>query len=161
MKTCPTCEEPCADGDFYPDYTKKDSLSTYCRSCTSKNSRRYYRGRGWKVHLLCAARGRARNKGIQFTLTANDFEIPEFCPILGIKLVVSPKRGAGSDSASIDRINPDLGYVPGNIQVISMRANRMKSDASVDDLRKFAAWVNKEFPDSLEGGDVNDHPDAA
>jgi hypothetical protein len=84
-------------------------------------------------------------------LTTDDFEIPEFCPILGIPLVVGIGRGPAPDSASLDRINPALGYVPGNIQIISSRANTMKNDANADELRKFAAWIIKEFP---EGGDA-------
>lgn len=153
MKVCPACHQ--SGDDFYPDETKKGGYSTWCRPCTSEYLHEYYRGRGWKVHLLCAARRRARLKDIPFSITADDFEIPEFCPILGIKLVVTTGRGAGPDSASLDRIDLSFGYVPGNIQVISMRANRMKSDASADDLRRFAAWINKEFPDgSSEGGDA-------
>jgi hypothetical protein len=144
MKTCPACGK--TSTDFYPDSTKKGGFSTYCRSCTSEHSYQYYHGRGWKIHLLCAARRRAKTKGIPFTLTADDFEIPEFCPILGIKLVAGIKRGAGPDSASLDRIDLALGYVAGNIQIISMRANRMKSDATADELHRFADWVNKEFP---------------
>lgn len=112
----------------------------------------YYREQhGWKVHLLCAARRRARAKGVPFNLTIDDFDIPEFCPILGIKLVVSEGRGPGFNSASLDRIDPIKGYVPGNIQVVSSRANTMKNDANVSELHKFAAWVIKSFP---EGGDA-------
>ena len=149
MKSCPACKK--TDVDFYPDASKKNGFSTYCKSCTTTRAGQYYRGRGWKVHLLCAARRRAKLKEIPFSITVEDFEIPEFCPILGIRLTVSAHRGAEPDSASLDRIDPAVGYAPGNIQVISMRANRMKSDATIEDLRRFAAWIVKEFP---EGGDA-------
>jgi hypothetical protein len=149
MKICPKCKNP--SDDFYSDSTKKGGFSTYCKSCTSARAGEYYRGRGRKIHLLCAARRRAKIKGIPFTLTADDFEIPEFCPVLGIKLIVSTGRGASPESASLDRIDLTLGYVKGNVQVISLRANSMKNDASPDELRRFAAWINKEYP---EGGDA-------
>jgi hypothetical protein len=46
-------------------------------------------------------------------------------------------------NTSIDRINPKLGYVEGNIQIISHKANRMKSNASVEELKLFARWVEE------------------
>src|SRR6266567_4723332 len=110
VKICPRCEQP---GDFYPDATKAGG-STYCKPCTKKYFDEYRRhGRGWKIHLLCAARKRARAKSIPFEITVDDFEIPEFCPILGVRLIVSTGRGPGPDSASLDRINPALGYISG------------------------------------------------
>lgn len=157
-KSCARCERLLPSADFYPDKSHKSGLSSYCRSCCAKNG--YERRRsedGWKVHLLCNARTRARSVGVPFDITVDDFEIPEFCPILGLRLTVATGsgptgRGNAPNSASIDRIYPALGYVPGNIQVISIRANKMKNDASVEELRKFAAWVDKSFPDVLEGG---------
>lgn len=43
---------------------------------------------------------------------------------------------------SLDRIVPSLGYVPGNVAVISHRANRIKSDATADELRAVADWLD-------------------
>lgn len=73
--------------------------------------------------------------------------LPERCPILGIKLVVATKvfRGAGvggdDDSMSLDRIRAERGYVPGNVAVISWRANRMKGSATLEELEKLVAWL--------------------
>lgn len=50
------------------------------------------------------------------------------------------KTGGGDHSPSLDRIRGDLGYVPGNIIVISNRANRIKSDASIRELRDIASF---------------------
>jgi hypothetical protein len=108
--------------------------------------RRWREGPGRKNRLLRSARDRALAKGIPFSLTEEDFEIPEFCPVLGIKLATGTGRGPAPHSPTLDRIDLLLGYVPGNVQVISSRANAMKNDATPDELRKFAAWVLKEFP---------------
>ena len=65
---------------------------------------------------------------------------PKECPVFGV-----PFQGRGSGfskwSPSIDKIDPTLGYVPGNIQVISMLANCMKRDATRQQLEQFAAWI--------------------
>ena len=44
---------------------------------------------------------------------------------------------------SIDRIDPKKGYVKDNIIVVSMRANRIKSDATVDEIWKVADFYEK------------------
>jgi hypothetical protein len=64
---------------------------------------------------------------------------PTHCPILGIELT----RGDQTltSNFSIDRIDNSLGYIKGNIQIISNRANRLKSDASKEELYKLAKWV--------------------
>lgn len=74
--------------------------------------------------------------------------LPIKCPILGVEGVdgfdliyssmslTDPKR---NDCISIDRIDASKGYVVGNVQIISHRANRLKSDASFTDVLKLFA----------------------
>lgn len=91
----------------------------------------------YKKMMVRAAKQRAKNKGITVDVTYKDFEIPEFCPLLGIKLTVhigDKLNGAKDDSPSLDRINPKKGYVKGNIWVISYRANMIKNNASLEEL---------------------------
>jgi hypothetical protein len=44
---------------------------------------------------------------------------------------------------SIDRIDPKKGYVKENIIVVSMKANRIKTDATIDEIRKVADFYEK------------------
>lgn len=115
------------------------------------------RGRGARYHgmpqeaeMVYNARRRARELGIECTITVHDVIIPARCPILGIPLVRGEGKQAAS-SPSIDRIRNDEGYVPGNIQVVSYRANRMKSDASDAELKLFADWIYLHLEVSLGG----------
>ena len=63
--------------------------------------------------------------------------VPEFCPVLGIKLVpYNNGSGFHIDSPSLDRIKPELGYIKGNVRVISNRANLLKNNATVEELEK-------------------------
>ena len=94
------------------------------------------------------ARHRAKKLGIPFTITPADVKVPAKCPILKIPLVIGrgTKRvgeAASQDAASLDRIDPKRGYVPGNVQVVSMLANRMKQEATPAQLRAFANWVRR------------------
>lgn len=83
--------------------------------------------------LFNRAKIRAKRQGREFSITLADIDVPEFCPVLGLRLefgVGSPKP----NSPSLDRIDSALGYVKGNVRVISFRANTIKTDASVGEV---------------------------
>ena len=108
--------------------------------------------RRWRIknplrYMVNMARCRAKAKGIPFTITAADLgEPPEFCPVLGLKLRYfgdSVRDGPeAANTASIDRIVNTEGYVPGNVMIISRRANELKRDATPAELRKLADFYN-------------------
>ncbi len=92
---------------------------------------------------------RARVKNIPFNIEVSDIFIPKFCPVLGILLVIG-NRGQGYDSPSLDRIIPELGYVKGNIAVISWRANNLKRDATLEELKAVVSWFENNKPSVIE-----------
>jgi hypothetical protein len=98
--------------------------------------RRYYENPA--AVLLSAAKVRAKKFGLDFNLELSDIVIPELCPVLKVPL----KKGT-SYAPSIDRVDNTRGYTKDNIQVISMRANTMKSSASDEELRAFADWIQQ------------------
>lgn len=83
--------------------------------------------------LFNNAKQRARMFGIPFELQPSDIVVPSACPILWIPLVVGTGC-AKAGSPSLDRINPDRGYIPGNVQVISHKANTIKSNATLQEI---------------------------
>lgn len=93
-------------------------------------------------NLFNAAKNRAKLGGIPFDITVDDVVVPDLCPVLGIPLVVN-KRAAKFNSPTLDRIIGDLGYVRGNVMVISYRANTIKSDATVTELRRMADFYER------------------
>jgi len=78
----------------------------------------------------------------EFTLKIDDIEWVTHCPVLGIELDWFAEKRA-DNSPSFDRIDPSLGYIPGNVAVISWRANRIKNDGSADEHLKIYNWLNK------------------
>lgn len=79
-------------------------------------------------NLWANAKTRAKEKDLPINISLEDIVIPEVCPLLGIPII----KGIGNysdNSPTLDRIVPDLGYVIGNIWVISMRANRIKDNS--------------------------------
>ena len=114
----------------------------------NKSNRKQYL-RDWKSNnrekdIFLLAKHRAKSKGIEFNIELSDIIIPEICPILGLplKLTVDKDRDL---SPSIDRIDNTKGYIKGNIQIISFKANAMKSTANKDELINFSNWVRENY----------------
>jgi hypothetical protein len=86
------------------------------------------------------AKARAKRLGVPFSLSVYCIAIPVVCPVLGMPLKLNVKKW-GDDSPTLDRIVPTLGYIESNVRVISWRANRLKSDATVNDLEKIITYM--------------------
>lgn len=129
-----------ANKEKYREYDRK-----YYESNKEKRREygRKYREANVEMVMWHSCKKRAKRRGLPFDLTIEDLEVPEKCPILGLELKV------GSDSSlevspSLDRIVPELGYVKGNIRVISFRANRLKSDASIEELEAILKYMKEQ-----------------
>lgn len=119
------------------------SKMTLCKECNSNRVKS--QTPEWKMHQR--AKQRAEQSGREFDIKVSDIYIPDVCPILNIELNMnSGKPGAYRNSPSLDRIDNSKGYTKNNIQVISQLANAMKCHASIEELQKFADWVNHNFP---------------
>jgi hypothetical protein len=101
----------------------------------------------YRRKMLYSARFRAKKYGIPFDITMDDIpEIPERCPLLGIPLVMWQSREEHRENTpSLDKIDPSLGYVRGNLWIISTRANQIKNDATPGELMKVALGVRDEL----------------
>lgn len=87
------------------------------------------------------ARKRAVALGLPFAIEPDDIVIPTICPVLGLPLT---PNGARDNRPSLDRIIPGNGYVRGNIAVISFRANRIKSDSTIDEMIAILAYMGRQ-----------------
>lgn len=79
---------------------------------------------------------------MSFDLKIEDIVVPKRCPVLGIELFHGAKKIC-MNSPSIDRIDNSKGYVRGNVLVVSMKANIIKSNASVEEIRRVADFYEK------------------
>jgi hypothetical protein len=94
-------------------------------------------------YLWYVARTRSRKFGVEFSITEEDIIIPKYCPILEIFL--SKGDGYLPNAMSLDRVDNNKGYIPGNVRVISRKANLMKSSLTIDILEKLIKYINKEI----------------
>lgn len=138
-----------------------------CRACGADEWHRRRRGSG--AVWVCAPCGRGRALGaaarrtvveemwvnakrratrakVPFAITTADIAAAwprdDRCPALAIPL----RRGVRTvqdASPTLDRLNPQWGYVPGNIAVLSHRANVAKGASTADELEAVAAWMRR------------------
>jgi hypothetical protein len=106
---------------------------------SSNNEKRNLGHNRW-LWYICKAR--AVKNDIEFNIKPSDIIVPKKCPVLGIPLKMNTMT-AGDNSATVDRINPNKGYIKGNIVVISHRANKIKSNATSEEIYKTYKWLKK------------------
>lgn len=105
---------------------------------------RSYYVRNRATYLLKMAQRRAKKASLAFNITIEDVVIPEICPVLNIPIRLDSRGGFNPNSPSLDRIIDSLGYVKGNVKVISNRANLLKRDAEAWELIRVANYITKE-----------------
>jgi hypothetical protein len=105
-----------------------------------------YRRACTPTYLVCAARHRAKKAGWAFdeigALLAALGPIPDKCPLCQ-KLLAGTSSGSVQDRPSIDRVDPDRGYVSDNVSWLCGGCNRRKSDASYAWRKDCLAYENR------------------
>lgn len=91
-----------------------------------------------KGRMLVRSRGRAKKLNIDFNITVEDIILIDYCPILGLELDYIYKKHNNIKAASLDRFDNSKGYVKGNVYIISVLANTMKNNASLEQLLMFS-----------------------
>jgi len=146
---CVKCKEYLPVDRFYVSdkgAARRDVLGNHrlslCIDCNIKD----YVALNPRSKLLYAAKAHANYKGIECTITVDDIVIPTHCPVLGIPLKAKVGEGRKNrheigDSPTIDRVDNSKGYIPGNICVISGRANHLKSNATVDEVAAILRYM--------------------
>lgn len=97
------------------------------------------KARDWNLknkpqYILSQVKTRALKTGKEFNLTIEDIVIPSHCPVLGIPLNAENTYHAKDNSPSLDRVDNSKGYIKGNVLMVSFKANRLKSDATPDEI---------------------------
>jgi len=154
MKRCVGCMELLSVDEFGKHSTTYDGLISKCRECRKEYSTYHYNKwlkKNPEKRLLASARHRARTKNLPLDITLEDIVIPKVCPVLGIPFEINTGEKARYNSPSLDRFIPELGYVKGNVYVVSFRANQLKQNATIDEVERIYKWMKKTGPGDVGG----------
>ncbi len=163
LKKCGNCKQfKNKNKDFYVAKNTKNGAEKLCKFCKGKKGaknrkhryatdgkfkekiKKYAKERNDKNReyvMWRDAKYRAKSQNLPFNIVIDDVIIPKKCPILDVELDLTKKNR--QLSPSLDKINPKLGYVKGNIRVISFKANRLKSDLSELEIENLYNYVKK------------------
>lgn len=144
MKTCKVCKERKGYHCFDKATSTADGLDLRCKSCKAA-AYRAKRDANPIATYYVAKRSWCRGRGITFTLSQSYLESiwTGTCPVFGIPVALGGSGKGSHNSAHLDRLNPSLGYIEGNVTWISGRANRIKYDATLDELKQLVTWIER------------------
>ena len=91
----------------------------------------------YKNNILIEARKRSKKLNLDFNLELDDIIVPDECPLLNIKLFTGSNKPI-ANSPTLDRIDNNLGYIKGNVRVISLKSNISKSNSTKEEYLLFA-----------------------
>ena len=139
-RNCRTCNQSkdLTAKNFRP-HANGNGFRHECRKCTDKRSVQYFRTHIKKI-MVQSAKHRSKRDNLPFSISESDIIIPVHCPALGVKLEQGTRHNH-ANAPTLDRIYPERGYVPGNVCVISHRANLIKNNATVEELRRLVDYL--------------------
>ena len=166
-KICLGCCRDLSVKLFSKDKYRKDGLRYKCKECSAKEFSSYKETNNylerlertkqkrkdtkevnpikvWAHTVFHGAKARSKKLNLEFDITKEWIiqNAPTHCPLLGIELNFASDRSSW-DSASIDRIDSNIGYIKSNCKIISFKANRIKSNATADELELIALNIRK------------------
>lgn len=146
---CKRCTLDKPEEEFAPRKEKyrEGKRRTTCRLCVAEQQRdRYdrYKKNSYFKYKVLRAKKRSAELGVPFDLTSEYLESiwTGVCPILGVDLDREADR-LDEKAPELDRFIPNKGYSQGNVAFVSRRANRFKSDASVEEIERVLDWMKK------------------
>ncbi len=111
------------------------------RESTAKSFTTHGKSQTLEYKLLKDARKRAKEFNREYNITLEDIYIPDVCPVLGILLIPTKGGKCTNNSPSLDRVDSSKGYIKGNVKIISMRANRLKQDSTIEELENLIKYM--------------------
>lgn len=152
---CLTCGEskPLVDFDDNANNEHRKGKDRRCKTCKKEQyERRRIANRGdqgierLSVERYCGLRDRAKKHGLEL-----DFDVEYLrelwikqegkCAISGIQMTTTMFAGRTPTNMSVDRIDSDKGYIKGNVQLVCMAVNQMKSDLTLEELIHFCREI--------------------
>lgn len=171
MKCCRRCKTDLPLSDFY---IVKGRPTSYCRECYKiiqrENSARqrkdpeFMRRVKSRLDRECAKRGSyrilrmfnsikysARRRKIPFALLKSDLSLALdrqqwCCAKTGIPFDLTTGDGRKPFGPAVDRIRNEIGYMPGNIQIVCNVYNFAKMEFSDEDVFRMAKALNNAHP---------------
>lgn len=157
---CHKCFQYKDENEFSPNGSNsniRNNRRYICKKCTTERQREHYSKLDINKKLetclrfrLLGAKDRATRNNIPFDLDLQYiislWETQKgLCALSELPMTCELKQGRTSTNVSIDKIDKNLGYVKGNIQLVCMACNQIKSDLLEDEMYNFCKNIVKVY----------------
>lgn len=164
-KLCPKCKQVKSIEEFAKGRCRPGGIDSYCKPCKKSNNKLYYNSvvkkkyavfyREAKIKedviafkmndLVNRCKLRAEKRGIPFNLDLSYIlsVTGTHCPVFRVPFDFLGTVKNHDYSPSLDRLIPKLGYVKGNVSVICWKANRMKVNATFNEIKALGDWIHQ------------------
>jgi hypothetical protein len=151
---CSMCHEKLPKKSFAR--SGRDGHQSSCKNCLKKYKIEYRKKlkkdpKARILHnMMKNSRSRAKKLNLPFDLSKKFLNsiFQTYCPVFGIPFYMEPQEQgdpANPFTPSIDRVDNNKGYIRTNVRIICFRANRLKSNATVEELENVIAYIKREI----------------
>ena len=137
FRKCMKCGEVKTFSAFHKHKQCLHGINSVCKECRKPLSTANWNNTTEEYKIWHRAKSRSKQKGLEFNLEVSDIVIPSVCPVFNVPF----DKNSNDYTYSIDRIDPNKGYIKGNIMIICNKANRIKSDACLEELEQVVNYV--------------------
>lgn len=154
-RTCSKCKQTKFVREFTPRPNRPVGWYSRCHSCKATSRKQRYHERRienptqqWSVLASNWTKDRAKKSGVVYALSSEYLqkELEESlnrCRYCACELNFQATIKDRHRGPSVDRIEPSLGYIQSNVVVCCYRCNRIKNDATPDELIRLAEAVSR------------------
>lgn len=143
-RPCMKCKKMLSLTEFHKHSGCRGGYNSVCKECRKPLSAKNYLTHTTQYKLWYRAKRRATERNQEFLISLEDVIVPDVCPVFKTPFVENTPY-----AASLDRKDSTKGYIKGNIQVISNRANIIKNDATLDELKALVQYMQSGVCDIL------------
>jgi hypothetical protein len=144
---CKSCDQDKPESEFPIRKDRSNRLRPYCKDCATNIAKaRYHSYKKNSPFKNKCSRVKARSIQINVPFDLSPEYLEEiwtgYCPVLNIPIELDV--GVNKEySAELDRFIPSLGYIKGNVAFLSRRINRIKDNATIEELEKLVKWMSR------------------
>lgn len=143
-KKCILCGRLLPIECFHKSSCNKDRHDNRCKECKRKLAHDR-RDENYFEQYCITKKSECKRKGLPYDLDPEYLESiwTGICPIFNVPISKNVKGRGSVNSAHLDRLVPEKGYVKGNVTWICGRANRIKYDATIEELKQIIKWMER------------------
>ena len=154
MKTCISCKKELSDLEFSTSENKKGKFTrSVCNKCLTKKRNENFSKTpdNFIKNLFTQLKSTRKDSGLDWDINY-EFLMSIWhlqkgkCALSGLNMTWHKGSGKTHFNVSIDRKNPDLGYLPSNVQLVCVCVNLMKQSLNDVDF----IWWCKTIVDNKE-----------